>query len=247
MMKPIQLFTFKWGDKYSHKYVNRLYGGLKCNVNVPFELTCITDDTTGIRPEVNIINYDDLKKFPNQNVFSVEKLSLFDHSQTAEHSAWIDLDVLIHGDITEYLTRDLDKPTFIFNHWSDLQTRSMRYFGKGSSCHINSSFVCWNYDRGKWLYDYTLKEYEKISFTYNSMDKYLFYRHWVHDDLGLWEDGIVYNYNYPTPKEEPLEGYKIALFNTSHIKNNNGMKNDAVELHDAGGWVKELWESYDKI
>ena len=123
----------------------------------------------------------------------------------------------------------------------------MKWFGKGASCHINSSFVCWSGDSGKWLYDYTVKEQEKLFFTYKSLDKYLFYRHWTHDNLGLWEDGIVYNYNYPKPDlDGPKEGYKIAIFNTSHLHNNKGMIKDAMELHEADGWAKDLWESYDE-
>lgn len=245
----IEIFTFKWGRKYGPEYVNRLYGGLLRHIDVPFNFTCITDDTAGLRTEINTIDYNTFDPFPypKDMLFTREKLVLLNHS-TADHNMWIDLDVLVHGNITEYVTRDLDKPTFIFNHWYDLEDRSMRWFGKGASCHINSSFVCWTQDRGKWLYDYTMKEQEKILFTYKSLDKYLFYRHWTHDNIGLWEDGIVYNYNYPAIKEAPLDDYKIAIFNTSHKYNNKNMDHDvALELHEADGWAKELWESYDSI
>ena len=77
------------------------------------------------------------------------------------------------------------------------------------------------------------------------MDRYLFYRHWIKGNLGLWEDGIVYNYNYNNPKREMKNGYKIALFNTSHIRITGQSKN-LLELHEAEGWAKELWESYDE-
>ena len=244
----VEIFTFKWGKKYGPEYVNRLYGSLCRHVNVPFNFTCITDDAYGIRKEIKTLDYNTFDPFPypKDRIFTREKIVLFNHS-FADHNMWIDLDVLVHGDITEYITRELEKPTFIFNYWYDLQSRTMQWFGKGASCHINSSFVCWSGDNAKWLYDYTVKEQEKLFFTYKSLDKYLFYRHWTHGNLGLWEDGIVYNYNYPEPKTEgPKEGYKIALFNTSHLHNNRGMKKDAMELHEAEGWAKELWESYDE-
>ena len=244
-MNRLEIFTFKWGTKYGPEYVNRLYGSLLRHISVPFNFTCITDDTTGLRKEIKTLDYKTFDPFPypKDRIFTREKLVLLNHSM-ADHNMWIDLDVLVHGDITEYVTRGLEKPTFIFNHWSDLQKRTMFNFGRGASCHINSSFVCWTQDRGKWLYDYTMKDIDKIAFTYNSLDKYLFYRHWTKGNLGLWEDGIVYNYNYDNPTHEMKEGYKIGLFNTSHIRINDSVS-DALELHEADGWAKELWESYD--
>jgi hypothetical protein len=246
MENRLEIFTFKWGTKYAPEYVNRLYGSLLRHISVPFNFTCITDDATGLRKEIKVLDYKTFDPFPypKDRIFTREKLVLLNHSM-ADHNMWIDLDVLIHGDITEYVTRDLEKPTFIFNHWFDLHKRTMFNFGRGASCHINSSFVCWTQDRGKWLYDYTMKEIDKIAFTYNSLDKYLFYRHWTKNNLGLWEDGIVYNYNYENPNHEMKDGYKIALFNTSHIRI-NGSVSDALELHEADGWAKELWESYDE-
>ena len=44
----------KYGNKYSAEYVNKLYNGVKHNLTVPFEFVCITEDSTGINPEVVI-------------------------------------------------------------------------------------------------------------------------------------------------------------------------------------------------
>jgi hypothetical protein len=117
-------------------------------------------------------------------------------------------------------------------------------YGRGASCHINSSFVYWSSDSGQWLYDYTQENSEKIFFTYNSLDKYLFYQHYWKDRLDTWDEGIAYNYNYDNALNEKKVGHKIALFNTSHIRLNRTAK-DALELHETKGWAKELWESYD--
>jgi len=243
----IQIYSFKWGNKYGPEYVNRLYGSLVKNCSLPFTYTCITDDSVGIRPEVKIIDYQTWDPFPytKDRVFTREKIVLFDRS-TAEFNAWIDLDVLIHNDITDILTRRTDNFTMIFNHWFDLQKKSLQWYGKGASCHINSSFVQWNGTNARWLYDYTVQNQEKVFFTYKSLDKYLFYQHYRHGRIQFWEPNIVYNYNYNDPPHVKLEDHRIAIFNTSHIKNNN-LQHDALELHDAVGWARDLWESYDTV
>lgn len=47
-----QIICIKWGTKYGPDYVNKLYGGIARNITPPFRLICFTDDTTGLRPEV---------------------------------------------------------------------------------------------------------------------------------------------------------------------------------------------------
>jgi hypothetical protein len=44
----------KYGNKYSAEYVNKLYNSVKRNLTVPFEFVCITEDSTGINPNVVI-------------------------------------------------------------------------------------------------------------------------------------------------------------------------------------------------
>jgi len=241
-MKELTIFTFKWGSKYGPKYVNRLYASLLLNISIPFKFKCITDDVTGINPEIDIIDYntfgpDSWRAYPQDKLFTREKLCLFNLDLEGT-KCWIDLDVLIHGDITELLTRKFDKPTFIFNYWNwNNNDNPLQWFGKGSDCYVNSSLVAWN--DAKWLYDYTIENEEKIFFTYKSLDKYLYYQHWRNNRLAYWEDGIVDNYNFSNPPFIERDT-KITLFNTSHIKANN-LDIEAYELHEAKGWVKELW------
>jgi hypothetical protein len=241
----IEIYSFKWGNKYGPEYVNRLYGSLLKHCDLPFNYTCITDDSNGLRPEIKIIDYKtwDPFPYPKNQVFTREKLVLFNHSQ-AEFNAWVDLDVLIHNNITDLLTKKNDNFTMIYNHWFDVETKSMKWYGKGASCHVNSSFVQWNGSNAKWFYEYTVENQEKIFFTYKSLDKYLFYQHHRNNRINFWPEDIVYNYNYSSPPKEYKPNHRIAIFNTSHIKNNN-LDHDAIELHDSNDWARKIWESYD--
>lgn len=47
-----QIICIKWGTKYGPDYVNRLYGGIARNITPPFRVICFTDDSGGLRPEV---------------------------------------------------------------------------------------------------------------------------------------------------------------------------------------------------
>jgi hypothetical protein len=249
----LNFFTFKWGTLYGPEYVNRLYGSINKYCSTPFNFTCITDDSTGILPEIGLLDYnqigpDSWRVYPQNQIFTREKLTLFDLDIPGT-KLWVDLDLLIHGDITELVNRDFEKPTFILNHWNIKKEHAHKWFGKGSDCHVNSSFVAWQ--DAQWLFDYTDKNLEKLMFTYKSLDKYLFYQHWRTYRLNFWEEGIVDNYNFSVPAYEYREESKMTLFNTSHIRiQRMGIK--AFELHETKGllhgknWPYKYWTSYDE-
>ena len=55
----------KWGDKFSHEHVNRLYRMVCKNFHTDFRFVCHTDNPEGIHSDVHIIplpDYD-LEKF----------------------------------------------------------------------------------------------------------------------------------------------------------------------------------------
>jgi|ETNmetMinimDraft_22_1059887.scaffolds.fasta_scaffold00017_21 hypothetical protein len=243
----LNFFTFKWGTLYGPEYVNRLYGSIKRFCDLDFNFTCITDNPSGINPDVGLIDYntfgpDHWRSYGQDKIFTREKLCLFDLDLPGT-KLWVDLDNLIHGDITELVSRDFDKPTFILNHWNIKKEGAHKWFGKGSDCHVNSSFVAWQ--DAQWLFDYTNENLEKLMFTYKSLDKYLYYQHYRNDRLAYWEEGIVDNYNFSEPPHTEREEARMTLFNTSHIRIQR-MGIEAFELHETEGqWPWEYWTSYD--
>ncbi len=96
----INFFTFKWGNKYDYKYVNRLYGSIKKHCNVPFKFHCITENPVGISDEIEWIEYNDFDPFdyPKDQIFTREKLVLFKEFKKGKN-VWVDLDFLIHNNI----------------------------------------------------------------------------------------------------------------------------------------------------
>lgn len=242
-MHPINIFTFKWGTQYGPEYPNRLFAMLKKHIDVPFNFTCITDEKEGIDDEINIIDYDTFDPFEHEKdrVFTREKLVLFKRFKQG-NNFWIDLDILIHNNITELVTRKLDKPTFIWNHWSwDKNSEPLRWFGHGVQCYVNSSFVGWTDDAGEFLFDALVDKEEEAFHTYKSLDKYLFYQHWRKGHLAFWEPEHWYNYNFSDPPYTKQENMKGCIFNTSHIRKNN-LDIKAFEIHETKDWALDLWK-----
>lgn len=224
-------FTLKWGDKYGPEYVNRLYGSLKTHYHLPFTLTCYTDNHQGLREEVLVRDIQDLRPYDTDRVFTYEKIILMEKH---DKGIWLDLDILIHKDITTSIRKNRTGVCMIWNYWNDYDTRSLATYGKGISCHVNSSFVKWR--NAAWLVKYTHDNWNKIEFTYKSLDKYLFYQHTRNNRLSYWNKSIFSNYN-----RQGLElRNKITLFNTSHAKDIN-----EFELHDADKETVKLWKSYE--
>ena len=237
-MDKINIFTFKWGDKYGPEYVNKLFDSLGRFVGFPFSFTCITDDTDGLNSDIGVIDYLSFDPFdyPKHQIFTREKLVLM-HKANKGRNIWLDLDLLIHEDITEEITKEIQKPTFIWNHWNPLP-RSYDWYGKGASCHVNSSFVMWDGNMGDDLWKLLTDFEEEAFFTYKSLDKFLFYQAHRKGMIDYWDEGFVSNYN----REGFQKKGKISIFNTSHLKYNKGLVEVAYELDEVKeGWAHELW------
>jgi len=244
-MINLEIFTFKWGNKYGPEYVNRLYGSLLKHINVPFNFTCITEDISGIDSDISTLDHSDFDRafnaYPRDRLFTREKLELFNYSNS-EHNLLLDLDILIHDDITDLVTMRHEKPTYILNS-GVFSGNVIRGYGQLCSSLVNSSMVGWSKDSGKYIYDYTIQNLEKVMFTYSSLDRYLFYQHHRKGNINFWSDDIFYNYNYNNPGHVKDESKRIALFNTSHASR----KDDVYELHQCSDWAKIIWESYDRV
>ena len=48
----MHVLCFKWGAKYGPEYVNRLFAMVKRNLSLPFAFHCFTDDSQGIRSDI---------------------------------------------------------------------------------------------------------------------------------------------------------------------------------------------------
>jgi len=234
-------YTFKWGDKYGQEYVIRLRNSLIKYCKSPFNFTCITDNP------VDGVVCEDIREYQlfSESVFTAEKMELM-HRERNKINVLLDLDILIHNDITDMVTEPCNKPTFVYTHWTpDWHWKEL--VPKKTACFINSSFVKWSGDTASHIFEHYMKNREMYLKKYNSFDKYVFYEHWLKDKsvLKFWSTDIFYNYNEQTETQYKfMEDRKVCLFNTSHLIKLNRRY---YELNNTPTDHTEIWESYDEI
>lgn len=56
-MAETNVICMKWGRSFGPEYVNRLFRGVRRHVTGDLRFICVTDDRTGIRPEVEVVDY----------------------------------------------------------------------------------------------------------------------------------------------------------------------------------------------
>jgi len=237
----VKFIVFKWGTKYPAYYVNRLYNSIKKTFTGNFEFYCITDDTKDIIDEVKCLSFDDIN-YKQSNVFTLQKLHLFSPSNIPFEGPFVllDLDILVLKDLNLYFNEyKFLEPRIIKNYWTPEDNINM-YYHVGT-CIINSSFVTWDKDQFKFLYDYYQKHKDIIEYKIHSLDKFIYYTNY--ENLKFHPRKIVYAYSFGAEYPDDLEPYKkrdeysIALFNTSH--------NRGVELHDTRDWANEYWRNFN--
>lgn len=93
---PNHVVCVKWGSKYSSEYVNKLHSMCSRHLTVPYDFHCITENTTGIDPGIDIINLPDLPGIKSW----WSKLYMFSNDIKLQGTIlFFDLDVVIFKNI----------------------------------------------------------------------------------------------------------------------------------------------------
>lgn len=102
------VLCMKWGTKYGPHYVNRLYAMVRRHLDGDFAFVCLTDDATGIRPEVRCLPIPplNLQLEPGQRDGAWKKLTTFeaDLHGLRGTALFLDLDVVIVGSLEGFFT-----------------------------------------------------------------------------------------------------------------------------------------------
>ena len=105
-----QVICVKWGQKYGPDYVNRLYGMVRRHVTGPLRLVCLTDDPSGLRPEIDAYPLPDLGcEHPTKTMGKWRKLVLWggnipELTGLSGPVLFVDLDTVIVANIDDYFT-----------------------------------------------------------------------------------------------------------------------------------------------
>jgi hypothetical protein len=100
------VLCMKWGTKYGPEYVNRLYAMVRRHLSGDFQFICLTDDDTGIRPEVRCLPIPalNLQLAPGQRDGAWKKLTTFeaDLHGLRGTALFLDVDVVIVGSLDAF-------------------------------------------------------------------------------------------------------------------------------------------------
>jgi hypothetical protein len=205
----INIYTVKWGTKYSSRHVNKILEMCRKNTTKEFKFFCLTEDPEGLDEEVSVIN------FPEGNYYEKwwNKLYLFDRnvvSQTGE-KLFLDLDLHIQKSIDPIIDHNPnDSLTFVKTHWHNLEqmkidTKDIPY----KYTDLNSSVLRWNDSLDvdkitKFVRDYP----DQMFFYYRGLDNLFGHQRERLLKIEFFPTGWVYSFNYgymwPDDVEERL-------------------------------------------
>jgi hypothetical protein len=102
--RQVNVVCMKWGTRYEAHWVNRLYAMVKRNTTWSVRFVCLTDDVTGIRPEVETKPLPEVRFDPSLGRYwpklGLMQAGLGGPDRPLEGlSLFLDLDLLVMGDL----------------------------------------------------------------------------------------------------------------------------------------------------
>jgi hypothetical protein len=193
----INIYTVKWGFKYSSEHVNRILEQCKKYITTDFRFYCLTEHSGGLSAEIEVI------EFPEGNYYEKwwNKLYLFDRNVVTQEGEklFLDLDIEIQNNIDCIVDHDPGGGlTFIRTHWHNLN--KMKHDTKDiprKYTDLNSSVLRWN-DRldcqkiTKFVTDYP----DQMFYYYRGLDNLFGHQRDRLLKLDFFPDGWIYSYNY---------------------------------------------------
>ena len=241
----MNIICVSWGNKYSD-YVAKLKKQIENNCSIKYNFYCLTDNPSKeydiLLPDFWDEYYNPEKKFFwayrkcymfNENLFPFE----------GDEFLYLDLDVLIHQDLSYFKNLEMSKPYIVRGWWKNSDNLYKQY-GKLDSTLFNSSVIRWNRGQLKPIYEHIDKHKKVIFFTYKTIDNYFYhffyklgeenrclFNVFPKNDVYSWYKGNIFNVDMEVKKLRTER--KICLFNNSTSHEEEHM-NEIKEL-------KELW------
>lgn len=132
----LNIVCFKWGNKFSAEYVNKLYHSVSRNITIPHKFICFTEDPTDIECETKPF----LKELPTWWYI----VGLFNKEHGFKDKVlYMDLDTVITDNIDHIVS--LDVPYAITED----------FYRKDG---LQTTFILWKPELYFWVYDEFLKQ-----------------------------------------------------------------------------------------
>lgn len=207
---PVNIICMKWGSKYGANYVNTLYAMIARHISFDFQLTCFTDDATGIDPRVQIRELPVLELPQGAPERGWNKLTTLqtDLGGLRGDVLFLDLDVVIVGNIDEFFSYPAK---FAIIRDAKLQRRMIG----------NSSVYRFEVGRYEAVLEKFRQQYAEIQQNFRNEQAYLSQAIQERGELSFWPEAWCPSFKYHCMQPWPLayfqdakipEGAKIIIF-----------------------------------
>ena len=104
MQTPVNVICMKWGTLYGPEYVNFLRAGVGRHLRRPFRFVCFTDDTQGLRDDVQAFPLPELGLPKGERDLRWRKLAVFRRELQDLQGAtlFLDLDQVVVGPLDDF-------------------------------------------------------------------------------------------------------------------------------------------------
>jgi hypothetical protein len=117
---PQTVICLKWGTRYGPEYVNKLYSMVARNTKRPLRFVCITDDTTGLVPQVETrpmpeFDLPEYFRYAGFRRMFLFKETLYDVSGPVFH---LDVDILVTGSVDDFFDYKPEAKYIVAENWT---------------------------------------------------------------------------------------------------------------------------------
>jgi len=200
----MNIICLKWGNKFSHEHVNRLYRMVCKNYHDDFTFICYTENSNSIHPDIKI---EPLPNYDLENWWW--KLTLFENPND-DVNLFFDLDIVIQNDITHYKNYAEDgKIRVIRAYWKNFlykETGTIEgekinpklYKNITYDMDMNSSVMIW-IGNCTWAWKEFFNNPDFYMIKYRGIDSFLYYHFW--ENLNWFPEREIYSRGYGIDKD----------------------------------------------
>ena len=159
-----QIVCMKWGSLYGADYVNKLYGMVRRNLAGELRFLCLTDEPSGIRPEVETAPCPEIPIPAPHNNRGWRKLTLWKSSIFGQTGDWLylDLDVVIVDALDPFFDHRPDASFIVMQNWTQP--------GQGIG---NTSAYRFRVGEHDYLYDHLVADADRLIARYRNSQTYI--------------------------------------------------------------------------
>lgn len=226
----LQIIVSVWGDMYGDQYIDRLKESISKYTTVEWNLTVIRDHENGWEKyskkwyrgegEPRVVQGEGFMN--NYHHYNLGGLPLYkkmypwymdDHCDENDVIMYLDIDMMINGDLKYFTELDLSKPWVQYDYDMPEQKLIEDYKNQNIT-PINTSVTVYKKGQLKPIIDLINKSPDRVFFTYRRVDAYVWYQFAVKGFFNyLPIEAVDWYYKDTNPIIRNLAGESIELKN----------------------------------